>query len=170
MSHVYFILPAILVGGLVFGWIFARWLETRYDRVNQASSEELLDELETAYGLRRSSIELRTPFEFLPRVFGCMLDKIDSGFGEKHARQMIQRIETPGPRHALYPIRVNGIRSELELQWSRDADGRVRLLVLAVPNVIRALKRQAKRLPRPVADDHGDHAATLTSGAAVGGP
>jgi hypothetical protein len=38
----------------------------------------------------------------------------------------------------------------LELQWNRDAEDRIRLLVLAVPKVIRALKREAKHLPRPV--------------------
>ena len=44
MPHAYLILPAIVGGGLMFGWIFARWLETRYDRGYAASSEELLDE------------------------------------------------------------------------------------------------------------------------------
>jgi hypothetical protein len=151
MPHAYIILPAIVGGGLIFGWIFARWLETRYDRGYEASSEELLDELEMAYSSRRS-FEIYTPSEYLPQVFGCILEKIDSGFGEKHARQMVQRIEARGPSNALYPIRVNGIRSELELQWNRDAEDRIRLLVLAVPKVIRALKREAKHLPRPVAE------------------
>ena len=153
MPHAYIILPAIVGGGLIFGWIFARWLEKRYDRGNKASSEELLDELEMAYSSRRS-FEIHTPPEYLPQVFGCMLGQIDSGFGEKHARQMLQRIEARGPSNALYPIRVNGIRSELEFQWTCDAGGRVRLLVLAVPNVIRALKREAKRLPRPFTAEH----------------
>ena len=99
-------------------------MERRYDRGGKASSEELLDELEMAYSSRRS-IEIRTPAAQLHRVFACMVEQIDSGFGEKHARQMIQRIESQGPRNALYPIRVNGIRSELELQWNRDADGGV---------------------------------------------
>jgi hypothetical protein len=143
MPHAYLILPAIVGGGLIFGWICARWMERRYDRGGKASSEELLDELEMAYSSRRS-IEIRTPAAQLHRVFACMVEQIDSGFGEKHARQMIQRIESQGPRNALYPIRVNGIRSELELQWNRDADGGVRLVVLAVPKVIRALKRYSK--------------------------
>lgn len=153
MPHAYIILPAIVGGGLIFGWMIARWLEKRYDRGNEASSEELLDELEMAYSSRRS-FEIHAPPEYLPQVFGCMLDKIDSGFGEKHARQMLQRIESRGPSNALYPIRVNGIRSELELQWTREGDGRIRLLVLAVPKVIRALKREAKRLPRPFTAEH----------------
>jgi len=153
MPHAYIILPAIVGGGLIFGWIVARWLEKRYDRGNKASSEELLDGLEMAYSSRRS-FEIHTPPEYLPQVFGSMLGQIDSGFGEKHARQMIQRIEARGPSNALYPIRINGIRSELEFQWTSDATGRIRLLVLAAPNVIRALKREAKRLPRPFTAEH----------------
>jgi hypothetical protein len=147
MPHAYILLPAIVGGGLIFGWIFARWLESQYDRGYEASSEELLDELEMAYSSRRS-FEIYTASEYLPQVFGCMLEKIDSGFREKHARHMVQRIEARGPSTALYPVRVNGIRSELELQWSHDSEDRIRLLVLAVPTVIRALKREAKRLPR----------------------
>jgi hypothetical protein len=77
-----------------------------------------------------------------------MVEQIDSGFGEKHARQMVQRVEAQGPRNAIYPVRVNGVRSELEFQWSRDFDGDVRLVVLAVPKVIRALKRYSKGQPR----------------------
>jgi hypothetical protein len=150
MPHAYIILPAIIGGGLIFGWIFARWLEKRYDRGSGAGSEGLLDELEMAYSSRRS-IEIRTTPESLGQIFGCIVEKIDSGFGEKHARQMLQRIESRDRSYALYPIRINGIRSELELQWTRDPNGWVRLLVLAVPNVIRALKHEAKRLPRPFA-------------------
>ncbi len=141
------IVLAIVGIGLVSGWLIARWLERRYDRGNKASSEELLDELEMAYSSRRS-FEVRIPPPLLPEVFDCMVEQIDSGFGEKHARQMVQRIESQGPRNALYPIRVNGVRTELELQWNRDAMGNVRLVVLAVPKVIRALKRFSKELPR----------------------
>jgi hypothetical protein len=148
MPHAHLVLPAIVIGGLIFGWIMARWLERRYDRRNKASSVELLDELEMAYSSRHS-VEVFVSMDELPRLFACIAEQIDSGFGEKHARQMLQRIASQGPRNALYPIRVNGVRSELELQWNRDSAGRVRLLTLAVPKVIRALKRQIKRLPRP---------------------
>lgn len=154
MPHAYYVLPAIVGAGLIFGWIFARWLERRFDRRSKASSEELLDELEMAYSSRRS-FEIYTAPQHLSQVFGCMLGNIDSGFGEKHARQMQQRIEARGPSTALYPIRVNGIRSELEFQWTCDGEGGIRLLVLAVPKVIRALKREAKRLPRPFVAESG---------------
>ncbi len=151
MPYAPFILPAIVGCGLVFGWILARWLEKRYDRSTMASSEELLDGLEMAYAPRRS-IELHVPPHQLPRVFECLLEHLDSGFSERHARQLIGRIEahhSRSMRHVFFPVKVNGIRTDLDLHWSRDADDRVRLLVLAVPKVIRALKQQAKR-DRPV--------------------
>lgn len=147
MPQAHLIVLAIVGIGLVSGWLIARWLERRYDRANKASSEELLDELEMAYSSRRS-VEVRIDPAFLPQVLDCMVEQIDSGFGEKHARQMMQRIESQGPRNALYPVRVNGVRSELELQWNRDPAGNVRLVVLAVPKVIRALKRFSKEQPR----------------------
>lgn len=154
MPQAQLIVLAIVGIGLVSGWLVARWLERHYDRANKASSEELLDELEMAYTSRRS-FEVRVAPQYLPQVFDCMVEQIDSGFGEKHARQMVQRIESQGPRNALYPIRVNGIRTELELQWNRDAGGHVRLVVLAVPKVIRALKRFLKERPRLSAFEPG---------------
>ena len=42
------------------------------------------------------------------------------------------------------------VRSEIDLQWSRDNEDRVRLFVLAAPKVIRALKKQSKTIPRPL--------------------
>ena len=154
MPQAHLIVLAIVGIGLFSGWLIAHWLERRYDRVNKASSEELLDELEMAYSSRRS-FEVRVLPQLLPQLFDCMVEQIDSGFGEKHARQMVQRIGSHGPRNALYPVRVNGIRTELELQWNRDSGGHVRLVVLAVPKVIRALKRFTKERPRLSAVDPG---------------
>jgi hypothetical protein len=51
-------------------------------------------------------------------------------------------------RHTWFPVKVNGIRTNLDFQWSRDSDGRIRLLVLAVPKIIRELKKEAK-VPMP---------------------
>jgi hypothetical protein len=152
MPYPYLILPTIVGCGLVFGWILARWMERRYDRGNMASSEELLDGLEIAYTPRRS-IEIRVRPDQLRRVFECLLENIDSGFAQRHARQLIGRIDghhSAAMRHVFFAVKVNGIRTDLDLHWSRDADDRVRLLILAVPKVIRALKQQAKR-DRPAA-------------------
>ena len=152
MHYAYLILPAIVGCGLVFGWFLARAMEKRYDRGKLSSSDEILDELELAYTPRRG-IEIRTPAEYLPFVFGCILENVDSGFEDRQVRTLLDRIveEQPHlPRKALIPVKVSGVRSEIDLQWSRDNEDRVRLFVLAAPKVIRALKKQSKTIPRPL--------------------
>lgn len=150
MPYAYLILPAIVCCGLIAGWILARILERRYYRGRQGSSEEILDELELAYTPRRG-IEIRTQSEYLPYVFGCIVENVDSGFEKKQVRTLLDRIQEPRPngaKNALFPVRVSGVRSEIDLQWSRDNGNQVRLFVLAAPKVIRALKRQVKTIPR----------------------
>lgn len=149
MHYAYFILPAIVGCGLVFGWFLARALEKRYDRARQSSSDEILDELELAYTPRRG-IEIRTQTEYLPFVFGCILENVDSGFEDKQVRSLLDKIVEQEPhktRNALIPVKVSGVRSEIDLQWSRDSEDRVRLFVLAAPKVIRALKKKSKTIP-----------------------
>ena len=152
MHYAYLILPAIVGCGLVFGWFLARAMEKRYDRGKLSSSDEILDELELAYTPRRG-IEIRTPAEYLPFVFGCILENVDSGFEGRQVRTLLDRIVEEQPhltRKALIPVKVSGVRSEIDLQWSRDNEDRVRLFVLAAPKVIRALKKQSKTIPRPL--------------------
>lgn len=150
MPYAYLILPAIVCCGLIAGWILARALETRFYRGKQASSEEILDGLELAYTPRRG-IEIRTQTEYLPYLFGCILENVDSGFEDKQVRNLLGRIEEQRPngsKNALIPVKVSGVRSEIDLQWSRDSNDRVRLFVLAAPKVIRALKKQVRAIPR----------------------
>lgn len=152
MHYAYLILPAIVGCGLVFGWFLARAMEKRYDRGKLSSSDEILDELELAYTPRRG-IEIRTPAEYLPFVFGCILENVDSGFEDRQVRTLLDRIVEERPhltRKALIPVKVSGVRSEIDLQWSRDNEDRVRLFVLAAPKVIRALKKKSKTIPRPL--------------------
>ena len=152
MHYAYLILPAIVGCGLVFGWFLARAMEKRYDWGKLSSSDEILDELELAYTPRRG-IEIRTPAEYLPFVFGCILENVDSGFEDRQVRTLLDRIVEEQPhltRKALIPVKVSGVRSEIDLQWSRDNEDRVRLFVLAAPKVIRALKKQSKTIPRPL--------------------
>jgi hypothetical protein len=158
MPQASFIVPAILAGGLLFGWIFARWLERRFDRSRSASSEELLDELETACTPRRS-FEVRVRPEHLKPFLSRVAEQVESGFSDRHARHLHGRIVSRNDHavhHTWYAVKVNRIRTNLDLQWSRDPDGRIRLLVLAVPKIIRELKKQAKA-PVPAAPAPPQH-------------
>jgi len=152
MPQASFIVPAILAGGLLLGWIIARWVERRIDRSRSATSEELLDELETACTPRRS-FEVRVRPDHLKPFLSCVAEQVDCGFSPRHARHLLGRIQSLRDhtvRHTWYAVKVSGIRTNLDLQWSRDPDGRIRLLVLAVPKIIRELKKEAK-VPVPVA-------------------
>jgi len=158
MPQASFIVPAILAGGLLLGWIFARWLERRFDRSRSATSDELLDELETACTPRRS-FEIRVQPDHLKPFLSCVAAQVDSGFSPRHARHLLGRIlslRDHTVRHTWYAVKVSGIRTNLDLQWSRDTDGRIRLLVLAVPKIIRELKKQAK-VPVPAAPALSKH-------------
>ena len=170
MPQVSFIVPAILAGGLLVGWIFARWLERRFDRSRSATSEELLDELETACTPRRS-FEIRVRPDHLKPFLSCVAAQVDSGFSPRHARHLLGRIlslRDHTVRHTWYAVKVSGIRTNLDLQWSRDPDGRIRLLVLAVPKIIRELKKQAK-VPVPAAPALSQH-EPLIEGSPVQSP
>jgi hypothetical protein len=152
MLQASFIVPAILGGGLLLGWMFARWLEKRLDRSRSASSEELLDELETACTPRRS-FEVRVRAEHAKPYLSCVAEQIDTGFGPRQARHLHGRIlslRDHTVRHTWFPVKVNGIRTNLDFQWSLDPEGKIRLLILAVPKIIRELKKQAK-VPVPAA-------------------
>jgi len=142
-------LPAILAGGLAVGWLLARWLENRYDRRSPDSSEALLDKLETARTFRHS-IEIHTAADSLPRVLDCIPEHVDAGFGVRQSRRLLRRILSHGHRgirSALFPVRIDGVPCELDFQWTRDPENRIHVLILAVPKVIRAVKRQVRKLP-----------------------
>lgn len=152
MSQASFIVPVIVAAGLLIGWIIARWLERRLDHSRCASSEELLDELETACTPRRS-FEIRVRPDHLKPFLSCVAEQIDSGFSPRHARHLHGRmlsLRDHVVRHTWFAVKVSGIPTNLDFQWSRDPDGRIRLLVLAVPKIIRELKKQA-RIPHPAA-------------------
>lgn len=145
MPQASFILPVVL-GGFFLGWIVARWLERRLDRNRSASSEELLDELEAACTPRRS-FEVRVSPDHVKRYLVCVAEQVDRGFGPRHARHLLGRIVSRNDltmHHTCFPVKVNGIHTNLDFQWSRDPDGHVRLLVLAVPKIVRELKKHAK--------------------------
>src|SRR5688572_18250111 len=96
--------------GLALAWIWRRrWLQ-RYERLGEATSEEMLAELEKAYAKRRSVL-IRTPTEYLPFVFERIREVVDGGFEDKQMLSLLERIDLHRPhevRQAVFPVEVNG--------------------------------------------------------------
>ena len=136
--------------GLVLAWLWKRrWLQ-RYEELGKSTSEEILDELENAYAVRRS-ILIRTPTEYLPFVFEGIREVVDGGFDDKQMLSLLKRIDHHRPhevRQAVFPVEVNGRTIDLHFKWSRDEGDRIRLRVTAAPKIIRALREQKKKIPK----------------------
>lgn len=143
---------ALLLWGLLMllGWLMRRRLMGEYERLGESSSEEILDELETAYAVRQT-VRIGTQTEYLPFVFESIREIADVGFDDKQMLSLLQRIEHHRPdevRQAVFPVEVAGKRSDLFLKWSRDASDRIEIRITAAPKIIRALREQKKKIPK----------------------
>jgi hypothetical protein len=138
--------PAVLV----LGWWIRRRLLTKYERLGESSSDEMLAELASAYAPRRG-IRIVTPTEYLPFVFEGIREVVDGGFDDRQMRSLLERIDFHRPhdfRQAVFPVEVGGRRSDLLFQWSRDGGDRIRLRITAAPRIIQALRDQKRRIPK----------------------
>lgn len=148
-------LIAVLVGwplALAIAWYLRRRLSRRFDRLGESTSEEVLDELDRHYPATLG-IRIRTQTEYLPFVFECIREQVDSGFEDLQVRSLLQRIETHRPfeeKKAVFPIEVSQMSSDLRFQWIRDPSDRIELRIHSVPRVIRALRDHKRRIPRAV--------------------
>ncbi|MCW1914925.1 hypothetical protein OJ996_15155 [Luteolibacter sp. GHJ8] len=148
------LLIALTVWGLtvLLGWLIRRRLVQEYERLGESTSEEMLDELETAYSPRQT-VRIHTQVEYLPYVFERVREITENGFDDKQMLSLLERIETHRPnerRQAVFPIEVSGKRSDLHFQWTRDASDRIELRVIAAPRIARALREQKKKIPKAV--------------------
>jgi len=148
------LLIALTVWGLtvLLGWLIRRRLAQEYERLGESTSEEMLDELETAYSPRQT-VRIHTQVEYLPYVFERVREITENGFDDKQMLSLLERIETHRPnerRQAVFPIEVSGKRSDLHFQWTRDASDRIELRVIAAPRIARALREQKKKIPKAV--------------------
>lgn len=132
--------------------IFKRRMGRAYDGAVEASSEEILEELDREFTpLRRTTI--RTQTEYLPFIFECIRENIDSGFEDPQMLSLLERIEIHRPheeRGARFTVVSGGQRSDLHLRWVRDSCNRILLRIQAAPPVIRALREHRRRIPGAV--------------------
>ncbi len=137
---------------VLLGWMIRRRIMAEYERLGESSSEEMLDELESAYSPRQT-VRIGTQTEYLPFVFESIREIAETGFDDKQMLSLLERIDFHRPdevRQAVFPVVVSGKTSDLFLQWSRDASDRIQLRVTAAPKIIRALRRQKKKIPKAV--------------------
>jgi len=148
----FFYLSVILSGPLAWGLIVFfkhRWGRS-YDGTVEASSEEILRELDREFTpLRRTTI--RTQTEYLPFLFECIRENIDSGFEDPQVISLLERIELHRPneeRRAMFSVVSGQQRSDLHLRWVRDSCDRILLRVQGAPPVIRALRLHKRVIPK----------------------
>jgi len=137
---------------IVLCWLVRRRMVQEYEQLGESTSEEMLDELETAYSLRQT-VRIHTQVEYLPFVFESIREIAENGFDDKQMLSLLERIEIHRPhevRQAVFPVEVAGKRSDLHLQWSRDPNDRIDLRVTAAPKIARALREQKKKIPKAV--------------------
>jgi hypothetical protein len=136
--------------GLAMAWWWRRrWIQ-HYERLGESTSEEMLEELESAYSVRRR-ITFRTSTEYLPFVFERIREVLDGGFEDKQMLSLLERIQIHRPyeeRQAVFPVEVKGRTVDLHFRWARDEEDRIRLRVTAAPAIIRTLREQKKQIPK----------------------
>ena len=150
----FFYLCVLLAGPIAWGLVvfFKRRWGQSYDGAVEASSEEILAELDREFTpLRRTTI--RTQTEYLPFLFECIRETIDSGFEDPQMYSLLRRIELQRPdeeRSARFTVVVGRQRSDLHLRWIRDSCDRILLRIQGAPPIIRALKDHSRRIPKAV--------------------
>ncbi|MES2477054.1 MAG: hypothetical protein V4640_14815 [Verrucomicrobiota bacterium] len=147
-------LCVLLSGPIAWGlWVvFKRRWGRGYDGAVETSSEEILEELDREFSpVRRTTI--RTQTEYLPFLFECIRENIDSGFEDVQMGSLLQRIELHRPdeeRSAMFTVVSGRQRSDLHLRWIRDSCDRIMLHIQGAPRIIRALKEHQRRIPKAV--------------------
>lgn len=145
----------VLLTGPVAWWLFVlfkRRCSRAYDGPVEASSEEILEELEREFpSVRRTTI--RTQTEYLPFLFECIRENIDSGFEDPQVISLLQRIDLHRPdeeRCAMFTVVSGQQRSDLHLRWVRDSCDRILLRIQGAPRIVRALREHQRHIPKAV--------------------
>ena len=147
----FFYVCVVLAGPIAWGLVVVykrRW-GRGYDGAVDASPEEILEELDREFTPFRWTT-IRTQTEYLPFLFECIRENIDSGFEDLQMISLLERIELHRPdeeRRAMYTVVSGRQRSDLHLRWVRDSCDRILLRIQGSPPVIRALREHKRRIP-----------------------
>jgi hypothetical protein len=142
----------LIVWPLALGmiWWMRRRCDRKLERLGECSSQEILEELNSAYA-PQGGITIRTQTEYLPFLVESIREQINQGLDDQQVQSLIARIDHQRPhheRHAVFPVENDGTTSNLTLEWVRDTEDRIELKVRAAPAIIEALRKHKKRIPR----------------------
>jgi hypothetical protein len=147
-----FILICVILAWPV-AWVMSIWLKRRWGRVyddKETSSEEILDELKREFTPSRRTV-IRTHTEYLPFLFECIRENIDGGFGDPQVISLLGRVDYHKPaqeKSAMFRVVSEGKRSDLHMQWKRDAWDRIELRIQGTPHIIKALREHKRKIPK----------------------
>lgn len=148
-----FIVISVLLAwpvGLGLLWFLRRRWNRYYDRLGEAPTEEILDELKSEYAPSRRTV-IRTQTEYLPFVFECIRENIDGGFEDPQMLSLLERIDLHRPdeeRKAMFVIESDGKRGDLHMRWTRDTCDRIVLRIQGPPHIVRALREHKRKIPK----------------------
>lgn len=151
-------LTGLIISAVVGAWLLAiagililRWhYNRRIERIGEASSEEILAELKTAYK-QAPRIRIQTQTEYLPFLIESIRENIESGLGDDQVQLLLERIENHrlgDERQAMFPIESSERSSDLRLSWTCDENQRIDLRIQGDPVIILALREFKKKIPK----------------------
>ncbi len=151
-------LSDLIIGAVIGAWLLAiagililrHHYNRRIERIGEASSEEILAELKTAYQ-PAPRVHIQTQTEYLPFLIEKIRENIDSGLGDDQVQLLLERIENHrlgDERQAMFPIESSRGCSELRLSWICDEQQRIDLHIQGEPTIIRALRDLKKKIPK----------------------
>lgn len=135
---------------LLLTWLMRRRCAQKIERLGECSSEEMLEELDSAFA-PQGKVTIRTQTEYLPFLIEAIREQIDQGLDDQQVRSLIERIDHQRPHHerrAVFPVESHGVTNNLSLEWVRDDEDRIEFKVRAAPDIVRALKKHKKTIPR----------------------
>lgn len=138
-----------VVGGTLFWWLRRRALN-RLDRMEESTSEEMLEELDKAWK-PRPAITIRTQTEYLPFLVESIREVIDRGLDDDQVICLQERFEHSRPnesRTATFTVETRGQADTICFDWRRDDSDRIELRVRAAPAIVRALKAHRRKIPK----------------------
>lgn len=145
-------LCVFLTGPVAWGLIllFRRRWGRGYDGSVEASPEEVMEELDREFPPFQWTT-IRTQTEYLPFLFECIRENIDSGFEDPQMISLLERIQIHRPneeRCAMFTVVSGHQRSDLQMRWIRDSCDRILLRIQGAPPIIRALKEHKQKIPK----------------------